>query len=283
MKKKVFLSAGAVACVAVLGAVALPAHQASTYGPNRTWFESDSQAAYPVFNSITDNAAVGAERDFVRVMEVGTNGEYVNTVKVVPGREYQVCLYYRNDADPQYNGEGVSNQGVASQTRLSSSFPSRVKPGERGEIKGTITWKNYDGTSGKPGQVYDEAYLTADSEVEIALKPSTAKIYNDEKFGISGTALDATQLFSETGTLLGVNTLDGVVLGGEEYAGQVVYSLTVKAVESAAPAPVAPVTPTVPVEEVPETGPTDIMMPAVFFGVVIALIVYLADKKTSRR
>ncbi len=85
---------------------------ASTWGPERATYTSASFADYATFNSATDNSEIGDERDFVRVREIGKDS-YANRVKIVPGKEYEVCIYYNNNAGEDTNPTGF---GVATNT-----------------------------------------------------------------------------------------------------------------------------------------------------------------------
>ena len=58
------------------------------WGPERETFTSKEPADYVTFNSITDNAGVGDERNFVRVREAGTQDKFGDLAKVIPDHEY---------------------------------------------------------------------------------------------------------------------------------------------------------------------------------------------------
>ena len=40
---------------------------------------------------------MGDERNFVRIREAG-NGNYVDSINIVPGKEYEVWTHYHNNA-----------------------------------------------------------------------------------------------------------------------------------------------------------------------------------------
>ncbi len=192
---------------------------ASAWGPERTTFTMESPASYPTFNSITNNPTIGDERDFVRVGEIDADvTDLKNEVKVVPGRQYLVYVYFHNNASSTYNDSAHNNVGVALRTRMSSSFSTVLTPENKGTITATITAENSN-----PLSVWDEAYMTTDTEkVLLHYVAGSAKIYNDWR--ANGSVMPSS-LFTEEGTLVGLNALNGVIPGCEEYHGVVSYVL----------------------------------------------------------
>ena len=96
----------AVACLG-LTALTLATHAALAWGPaDRPTYTNASPADFATFNSITDNVGIGDERNFVRVREAGTSNTYVDELEVVPGKEYEVMIYYHNDAGSNTNSSG---------------------------------------------------------------------------------------------------------------------------------------------------------------------------------
>ena len=192
---------------------------ASAWGPERTTFTMEQPASYPTFNSITNNPTIGDERDFVRVGEIDADvTDLKNEVEVVPGRQYLVYVYFHNNASSTYNDKAHNNVGVALRTRMSSSFSTVLTPTEKGTITATITADNSN-----PASVWDEAYMTtATDKVLLHYVAGSAKIYNDWK--ANGSVMPSS-LFTEEGTLIGLNALNGVIPGCEEYHGVVSYVL----------------------------------------------------------
>jgi len=200
----------------------LPIANASAWGPERPTFTMEKPADYAVFNSITNNPTIGDERDFVRVGEINADvTELKNEIEVVPGKQYLVYIYFHNNASATYNDSAHNNIGVAVATRLSSSFSTVLTPDEKGTITGTITADNTNPTS-----VWDEAYMTtATDKVLLSYVSGSAKIYND--WQTNGSIMPSS-LFTEEGTLLGLDALNGVIPGCEEYHGVVSYVLEAK-------------------------------------------------------
>ena len=191
----------------------------SAWGPERPTFTMEKPATYPTFNSITNNPTIGDERDFVRVGEINADvTQLKNEIEVVPGRQYLVYVYFHNNASATYNDSAHNNSGVALRTRMSSSFSTVLTPSDKGTITATITADNSN-----PLSVWDEAFMTTKTEkVLMRYVSGSAKIYNDWK--ANGSVM-STNLFTEEGTLLGLNALNGVIPGCEEYHGVVSYVL----------------------------------------------------------
>lgn len=189
------------------------------WGPERPTFTNESPASYATFNSITNNAMVGDERDFVRIVDksLGKGGVYSSEIEIEPGKDYEVFIYYHNNASNIYNTAKFNYVGVADQVRLMTNFPMKLAAGERGIIYSEITSRN-----AKPKAVWDEVCVTAKENLTLHYVLASARIYND--WGISGTGL-SSRLFSKEGTYLGVTELNGIILGGPQYLGYVVYTL----------------------------------------------------------
>ncbi|MFV0485146.1 MAG: DUF11 domain-containing protein [Candidatus Saccharimonadales bacterium] len=192
----------------------LPAYTAIAWGPDRPTYTMEVPASSPTFNSITNNPVLGDERNFVRVAEKGANGTFVDEIQIQPGKEYEVYIGYHNNAAANLNSSGV---GIAQQVRLSAQFPTVVSASQRGTVSAIISSSNTT-----PKEVWDEAYFTALEEVNLHYKEGSAKIYNS--FATNGAVLSES-MFSETGTYLGVNQLDGLLPGCGEFSGHVIYTL----------------------------------------------------------
>lgn len=220
-----------VGILAIAAATIIPTAKTGAWGPsNRPTYTNQEPADYATFNSITNNAAVGDERNFVRIREAGTNNNFSDEVQVVPGREYEVWIYYHNDAASDTNESGL---GMATNTRVASAYPTTVNIGDRGMVSGIITWSYVtpsDKNHPKEGKVWDEAYVTSATDgVVLRYKTGTAKIINGGK--ANGSVL-SDDLFTNEGTPIGYNKLAGSIPGCAEYSGQVVYTLVAEQTES---------------------------------------------------
>lgn len=205
--------------IATLGFSLITFSSVSAWGPERTTFTMEEPASYPTFNSITNNPTIGDERDFVRIGEINSDKtDLKNEVVVVPGRQYLVYVYFHNNASATYNDVEHNRVGIAFKTRMSTSFSTVITPSQKGTVTATITAENSN-----PLSVWDEAYMTTATEkVLLHYVQGSAKIYNDWK--TNGSVMPSN-LFTEEGTLLGLNTLNGIIPGCEEYHGVVSYVL----------------------------------------------------------
>ncbi|MBQ9180628.1 DUF11 domain-containing protein, partial [Candidatus Saccharibacteria bacterium] len=228
---KVATSVALALVATIAGAGLIKAESANAWGPDtRTTYTNASPAPYATFNSITDNAAVGDERNFVRVKEAGTTNTYTDEVEVVPGKEYEVYIYYHNDAASNTNSSGY---GIATDTRVSSAYPTLLNSGERGMISGIISWSYVTPAApndAKDATVWDEAYLTTQSNnVVLRYKTGTATIHNA---GQTNGSVLSTNLFTTNGTPIGFNKLTGILPGCADYSGYITYTLVAESTSS---------------------------------------------------
>lgn len=246
------------------------------YGPERPTYTNEAPADHAVFNSITNNAVIGDERDFVRIKEKDTEDMYSSELEIEAGKQYLVYIYYHNDASATYNDRAHGYAGVARDVRMASSFPLELKKGSRGVINGLIMSSNTD-----PKEVWDEAYVTAKEDLTLHYISGSARIYN--KYKVNGSVL-SMDLFTDNGVFIGLDQLNGVILGCDEYSGQVMYTLQAVADSKPdEPAPIDPTpdepTPDKPIEpvvpdELPKTGPIEIILAIVVVGLIIAGVIY---------
>lgn len=288
----------AAALLALVAAPAAVAPAAMAWGPERQTYTMDKPAAKATFNSITDNAAVGDERDFVRIVEKGAGKTYTSDLTLEPEKEYEVFIYFHNDASTTYNDAAHNYVGVAQNTRVSSSFPTSLKAGETGKVFGRITSSSTD-----PQAVWDEAYVRAKQDLTLHYISGSAKIYN--RWQANGSVL-SQNLFTDTGTFIGMNQLNGVVPGCDIYSGQVVYTLQTHAVNEEKPDDPTPDDPCAPGQpdadtdkcvkpddptpddpepekptpkpdtptELPSTGPAEVALAVIVVLAIVAGIIY---------
>jgi len=194
-----------------------------SWGPqDRATFTWENPATYRTFNSVTNNPVIGDERNFVRVKEVGVDGPHDDSVKVVPGKEYEVYVYFHNNASASLNASGA---GIADNVRLSTKLPEKIEAGQTGTIYGTIS-----STNTNPESVWDTAFLEATETVFMRYVWDSATIHVDGT--ANGAILDANALFSDEGAKLAYNLTNsqgvstwGIIPGCNEYAGYVTYRL----------------------------------------------------------
>jgi len=217
-KRRVTVAAlAAVAITALVPFATSSAANGTNWGPSRKLYTMKNPADEPTFNSITDNNIVGNETNFVRVGEVGSGKAMSDSVKVTPGKEYQVWIFFHNNAKSSLNESG---KGVATGVRVTTGLTSwTLNSSKSTKVSGVIS-----STNANPLEVWDEAIFTTDSQKDVTLKyvAGSAKIYNQGK--LNGTELP-TALFGKDGVYIGYNKLSGIIPGCEEYSGHIIYNL----------------------------------------------------------
>lgn len=193
------------------------------WGPRRPLYSREQILNKPVFNSIVDHLEAGDERFFVRIAEKKGDGsrDYQSDIELEAGKQYEVCIAFRNDANQAYNEKELDYQGATLNTRLSTSFPAALAKGEQGLIKGTFISLNT-----VPATIWAGAYVTAKEPVKVDFVTGSAKIHN--QWTADNSVLPAN-LLTDQGTFIGLNKLDGVIPGGDLYAGYVTYAIQTKA------------------------------------------------------
>ena len=205
---------GVASFAALIGAVILSAN-VFAYGPERQTFTAENPADHVTFNSITNNPTVGDERNFVRVRQAGV-GNFADSVDIVPGREYEVYIYYHNNAKSSLNTKENSYRGIALDAKLNTIVPSTISKGGKGLVRAEITARN-----ARPQKVWDEAILYSSSrDVALRYVQGSAKITT--KGAVNGQSLIGENLFG-AGTNLGYDNLNGILPGCDQYSGVITY------------------------------------------------------------
>ncbi len=276
-----------------LAAVVLPLARAvpvSAWGPERPTYTNEAPADHATFNSITNNPVFGDERDFVRIVEKKGDGEqkdvYSNDLHLEAGKQYEVVIYYHNNASATVNDEAHGFAGMAYNAKVIANFPHALAKGEKGQVSAII---EADGTD--PESVWDEAYITADEAMTLHYVTASAKLHND--WDANGSTM-SIHMFGREGDFLGVNELDGVIPGCYEFSGYITYTLQTVAegdpipddVEEPEPEPEGEDPESTPVlpKELPKTGPREVAFAAIIVGLVIVGFVYWRHStKTAKK
>lgn len=190
---------------------------ADSWGPqDRETFTWEKPATYATFNSITNNPALGDERNFVRVGVINSDEPYTDSVELTAGLEYDVYVYYHNNAAVNLNETG---EGLAQNVRLSVSCPGRLEAGHAAIVRAEIS------SSAKPSTIFDTAYLEArDSDITLSYVPGSAVLHNHGS--ANGTVLDDAALWSDEGALISYSSqYPGVIPGCNDYAGYVTFRM----------------------------------------------------------
>lgn len=203
------------------GAIVVPA-LLFAWGPDRPTYTVKEPAPHVTFNSITDNPNHGDERNFVQIRNYTDNGKFGENVELVPGKEYEVSVFYHNNAADHLNAAEYGFRGVAKNAYMKVQMPATVIAGEKARVGATIGASN-----AQPTSVWDEAYGTNSSNGTVALRyvPNSAKIISNG--AVNGQTLDLTKLASAEGMPLGFDKLDGELKGCFKYSGYVKYRFVV--------------------------------------------------------
>ena len=197
------------------------------WGPSeREIFTWESQASYAVFNSIKNNPQIGDERDFVRIRKVG-DLSWTNEIKIEANTEYEVFIYFHNNAMESLNSSENSGKGIAQEVKMYSSFPPVLKKFDEAQ---SVFGKIYSPDT-NPDSIWDEAWITTDEEeVYLYYVPDTAIIHSNGS--IDGSNIGPEHLFGETGSYISYSDDHlGMIAGGETYAGYVSYKFKTELVK----------------------------------------------------
>jgi uncharacterized repeat protein (TIGR01451 family) len=205
-----------VPVLALVAAAAVPAVLLA-WGPDRATFTTASPAPYVTFNSITDNPAQGDERNFMQVKASDApNSAYADQVNVQSGKEYDVFVYFHNNAASNLNASGT---GIAHGAYVKAQIPGIV-----GADTKSVAYVG--ATNANPTQVWDDvSFKSQAGEMSLGFVPGSAKIFS--KGAVNGKTLPDTIVSS--GAPLGYDALDGKLPGCNDFAGYVTFR--VKAVQ----------------------------------------------------
>ena len=188
------------------------------WGPqNRETYTWEEPADHVTINSITNNPNLGDERNFVRVREAVNGTKFSDNVTLQAGKEYEVMIYFHNNASSSLNSSG---KGIARDATAKSSFSTTINKGEYGTVTGRIS-----ATNAEPTEVWSTAYLHTSDTVYLSYVPNTAKFHS---FGnIDGTTVNTDALFGK-GVYIGYDKSGwGYLPGCNEYAGYITYNFKV--------------------------------------------------------
>lgn len=184
---------------------------AGAWGPeNRATFTQAVPATYVTFNSITDNADQGDERDFVHAKiatDTNKNG-WQDTVQVQPGTEYLVRIYVHNNAADNLNL-------VAKNTRAFAALPTTYAT--QATVTGEVRADNAN-----PARVWDEVTFTGASKFRLVYINGSAT-YTNNVF-TQGTKI-SDDIVKSGGALLGYDQLNGDIPGCFKYSGWVMFKV----------------------------------------------------------
>lgn len=257
--QKAFVALGmaAAAVVPMMAAPTVLAADTDYYSPARG-YQPGQEPNFASLNSVYGKTSTSAniiedERKFVRIID--GDGKLVTDMTLQAGKEYTVYVFVRNDA--KTNSEST----IAKDVKLSVTFPSFIAKGDTGEVVGKITSSN-----ASPNEIKANIKLKAAENMALQYKVNSAKLYNAYNALESSAIAVPDAMFTASGTLIGLTSLNGWIAGGAENAGSINFMLMTTAAD-------APVT-------TPNTGPTEVMIGIAF---VLAVGGGVAGFTVSRR
>lgn len=173
----------------------------------RKTFTIEKPSDYITFNSIIDSP-YGDERNFVRIKEADSpNSYYTDELEIVAGKEYEVYTFFHNNSANNLNL-------VAKDTKMKVFIPDEIKAGQKLRIDSQISASNAN-----PDKVYDNVYIWAESDVVLRYVPDSAVLNSKHAQNLAISFEEMTK----KGSLIGSYKADGLVKGGNEYSGNVIY------------------------------------------------------------
>lgn len=110
---------------------------------SRELFTEEHRPDYAVFNSVTDNSDYGDETKFIRITDLSTGEVYQEgTIELTPGRQYQVEIFYRNDATYKTTSFGTKFSRDAKRSSLLVTMPYELAAGTTERFVATISAEN---------------------------------------------------------------------------------------------------------------------------------------------
>lgn len=193
-----------------------------TWGPDRILYSWDVRADHPTLNSIYNDPAMGDERNFVRIRKADSDEKFTDNVLAEPGAEYEVQIFFHNNADPVLNDNTGKNFAKSIRLRV-DSIVGNITNGQSAQITGRISAENTT-----PAEVWDTAYIQTERPVSLRYVHGSARIHNGGK--LNGELIDDDALFGKYGgTFIGYNQW-GLLPGGEKYSGSIIFKIKVDVV-----------------------------------------------------
>ncbi len=182
-------------------------------------FNIEDDIKYPVFNSVIDHPDLGDERQFIHVRQ-GGESEWHRSMKLISGKQYEIKVNFRNDADPKYNYSKYNHSAIATGTRMSIDVPQYISPHNCFKIEARITCNNLNYT------ITDSITIETDDDKgkKIQTVVGQSKIHNNWETNLQ---VMPSSLFSFNGALIGLKSFNGAIPGGDDYSGYVNFFIDV--------------------------------------------------------
>jgi len=209
---KEFLQSRIAIVTTILCGLVITSGAVLAYGPARPTFTTQVPATYVTFNSITNNATYGDERNFTTIKDASNTsaGGWTDSVTVQDGKEYIVRMLVHNNAASNLNL-------VATNTRVSANVPNTT--GNSVQIDGYVSADNAN-----PQKIWDSVVMNSDKKFNIAYVAGSATYYNNV---VPGGQPLSNNIVTSGGALVGYNAMDGKVPGCYQYEGLVSFKVKV--------------------------------------------------------
>jgi hypothetical protein len=199
---------------------------ASAWGPaSRETFTIEEPPSHVVFNSITNNPAWGDERGIVQIKESDEpDSAWRSGITLQPGKSYDVRAYYHNNASASANGLSFDGPGVARGAYAQVVFPGYVDGEEFVSfILGAENAQHFNAAGQDLGrEVFGNITLRSEQGLNVRYVDGSARLHNS-----FGTFELPMELFGADGTLIGYDTMNGIIPGGQGYDGVITFTVSV--------------------------------------------------------
>jgi uncharacterized repeat protein (TIGR01451 family) len=177
------------------------------WGPERPMYRNDAPPSTAVMNSMIDDPIAGDERSFLALRVVGDETwTFGGPLQVQAGGRYEASISFHNDVRPD-------SPSVSRDTRVAATLPATVDGRER--INAVVT----SGTAEPPWVSRSLVIATLSSAVAIRIATETTKLYT--RRAPAGIPVQAGELFSQRGVLVGCDGMTGDVTGEDDCRGEV--------------------------------------------------------------
>lgn len=209
---KDFIHSRIAVTTGILCGIVIGSGAALAYGPERPTFTTQSPATYITFNSITNNASYGDERNFTMVKDASNTGigGWSDNLTVQDGKEYLARVLVHNNAASNLNL-------VAHNVRVAVNVPTTS--GTSIKLDGFLNADNAN-----PSEIWDSAVLSSDKKFNIGYVTGSAVYYNN--VFTNGTPL-SDSIVTDAGAKVGYQSMDGNIPGCYQYGGYATFKVKV--------------------------------------------------------
>lgn len=171
-------------------------------GPVRKKYGPEDSISSATINSIVSEDNSISEISFMGIRADETS-DYQRFIQIEPGCDYELKIYYHNDANDEMSGNAV-----AEDVTMKVNYPKQIGPGQDAYISSII-----ESTNTSTPIVWDCIKISSAEELKIDYKIASAKIHNDD---CTNGKVVPQSIFLPTGFRLGTDELNGKIEAGRE-------------------------------------------------------------------